>query len=122
MPGPIVIANTSDFPLDQAIPDVYFTRVENYILYATATLLIYEILVTFDQEVERVWSLRWRLPKFLFFLNRYVARILLMCVLEPPGPSLRVYLRQHELDLERVADTVARVLPLIRVLASNVRP
>ncbi|KAJ7755981.1 hypothetical protein B0H16DRAFT_1540288 [Mycena metata] len=78
MPGPALALNSSDFTPEEAELFVSLTITQNYVLYAVSTLLIYELLVTFDLEVERVWSLRWRLPKLLFMLNRYVTRGLLI--------------------------------------------
>jgi hypothetical protein len=41
---------------------------------------VYELLTSLDDEVARVWSLKWRLPKVLFMLNRYVIRAILVFV------------------------------------------
>ncbi|KAF8214033.1 hypothetical protein K438DRAFT_1802756 [Mycena galopus ATCC 62051] len=45
---------------------------------AISALLVWEVVVTFDSEVERVWSLKWRLPKLLFMFNRYITQGLLL--------------------------------------------
>jgi len=48
------------------------------IYLAFMTIMVYDHLITFDIEVERIWSLKWRLPKFLFLINRYVAPSLII--------------------------------------------
>jgi len=42
------------------------------------TLVLYDHLITLEKEVEWIWTLRWRLPKFVFFFNRYVVTALLL--------------------------------------------
>jgi len=39
-------------------------------------------LLTFDKEVEWIWTLKWRLPKFLFLINNYAISplIILTCI------------------------------------------
>ncbi|KAF8868117.1 hypothetical protein BD779DRAFT_1808778 [Infundibulicybe gibba] len=39
---------------------------------ASATLLVYDVLCTVDQEIAYVWFAPWTPLKFLFFLNRYI--------------------------------------------------
>ncbi|KAL4255617.1 hypothetical protein AB1N83_012682, partial [Pleurotus pulmonarius] len=39
---------------------------------ASATVLVYDFLCTFDQEVAYVWSAPWTFGSVLFFLNRYL--------------------------------------------------
>ncbi|GLB44977.1 hypothetical protein LshimejAT787_1900550 [Lyophyllum shimeji] len=43
-----------------------------YTNVAFLMLLLYDHALTFDLEVERIWTLPWRLPKVLFLLNRYI--------------------------------------------------
>lgn len=38
-------------------------------------LLLYDYLLTLDMEVSRIWTLRWGVPKILFFSNRYVVPV-----------------------------------------------
>ncbi|TDL18504.1 hypothetical protein BD410DRAFT_793209 [Rickenella mellea] len=40
---------------------------------AACVCLIYEIFITFDQEVEYIWKSRWTLPKVLYLWTRYFA-------------------------------------------------
>ncbi|KAJ7190660.1 hypothetical protein GGX14DRAFT_47217 [Mycena pura] len=42
------------------------------ILICLQAFMIYDHLITFDSEVSRIWTLRWRLPKVLFLINRYI--------------------------------------------------
>ncbi|KAJ7129239.1 hypothetical protein C8R44DRAFT_73141 [Mycena epipterygia] len=78
MPGPALAHNISEYTPAQAEEYARITITQNYVLYATSAVLVYELLVTFDEEVERVWSLKWRLPKLLFMVNRYLTRGLLI--------------------------------------------
>ncbi|KAJ7693892.1 hypothetical protein B0H17DRAFT_1330224 [Mycena rosella] len=78
MVGPSLAHNASEYAPTEAEAYASLTITQNYVLYATSALLVYELIVTFDDEVERVWSLKWRLPKLLFVLNRYITRGLLI--------------------------------------------
>ncbi|KAF8801479.1 hypothetical protein BYT27DRAFT_7198278, partial [Phlegmacium glaucopus] len=42
-----------------------------YINLGLLAVLIYDYCLTFNLERTRIWTLRWRLPKFLFMVNRY---------------------------------------------------
>ncbi|KAF7355725.1 hypothetical protein MSAN_01490400 [Mycena sanguinolenta] len=78
MPGPALAYNISEYSPAEAELYVSLTVTQNYVFYAVSALLVYELVVTFDEEVERVWSLKWRLPKLLFMFNRYITRGLLI--------------------------------------------
>ncbi|KAF8162619.1 hypothetical protein B0H34DRAFT_692088 [Crassisporium funariophilum] len=39
---------------------------------ALLSILVYDHCLTFDTEVQRIWTLRWKLPKYLFILTRYL--------------------------------------------------
>jgi len=41
-------------------------------------VILYDHAITFDIEVQRIWSLNWRLPKILFLTNRYVVPSLIV--------------------------------------------
>ncbi|KAJ7265647.1 hypothetical protein C8J57DRAFT_1511411 [Mycena rebaudengoi] len=43
-----------------------------YTNIAFLMLMVYDYAITVDTEVTRIWTLQWRLPKVLFFINRYV--------------------------------------------------
>nr|GAT44824.1 predicted protein [Mycena chlorophos] len=129
MPGPAQEAPLSDYPLSTAIPYVKSTYTSNNVNYAIATLLVYELLTSFDDEVAHVWPLKWRLPKILFFLNRYVIRIMLVglwILADYPGTSpefCRIYSYWQMIPL-RLAILAAQALVVIRVWAiyNNSRP
>jgi len=55
---------------------------KNYIVLAFLMLMVYDHLLTFDKEVEWIWTLKWRLPKFLFLINNYAISplIILTCI------------------------------------------
>ncbi|EJF59418.1 hypothetical protein DICSQDRAFT_172019 [Dichomitus squalens LYAD-421 SS1] len=47
----------------------------NFVIVATATLVGFDHLITFQQELELFWSRRLNLSCMVFFFNRYVAVI-----------------------------------------------
>ncbi|KAJ7110215.1 hypothetical protein C8R43DRAFT_166937 [Mycena crocata] len=85
-------------------------------------MLVYELFTSLDDEVARVWSLKWRLPKILFMLNRYVIRAMLVALwilADFPGTSAefcRIYSYWQMAPL-RLAILAAQALVVIRVWA-----
>ncbi|KAJ7018439.1 hypothetical protein C8F04DRAFT_1151540 [Mycena alexandri] len=122
MPGPALSYGPAHYFPDEAVAYVSLTLISNYVLYATATLLVYELFTSLDDEVARVWSLNWRLPKILFMLNRYVIRAILVCLwilADYPGTSpefCRIYSYWQMIPL-RLAILAAQALVVIRVWA-----
>ncbi|KAJ7238204.1 hypothetical protein C8J57DRAFT_1727677 [Mycena rebaudengoi] len=43
-----------------------------YTNIAFLCFMVYDHSITFEAEVSRIWTLKWRLPKILFLINRYV--------------------------------------------------
>ncbi|KAJ7068726.1 hypothetical protein C8F01DRAFT_1119119 [Mycena amicta] len=129
MPGPALALNASQYTPEEAEEYVLITLTQNYVLYATTTLLVYELLTTFDEEVDRVWSLKWRLPKVLFIINRYIARALLMLQFiagDYPGTSAEfcaIYAVWQVIPA-RLAILVAQAVMVIRLWAiyNNSKP
>ncbi|EJU02734.1 hypothetical protein DACRYDRAFT_21718, partial [Dacryopinax primogenitus] len=39
--------------------------------YAATALFVYDILISFADEVEYVWKSKWSSPKVLYFIVRY---------------------------------------------------
>ncbi|KAF8882247.1 hypothetical protein BD779DRAFT_1473002 [Infundibulicybe gibba] len=76
LPAQIPLSNFNPFfsergrvhqlPSYVGIPPVFCLSV------ASATLLVYDVLCTVDQEIAYVWFAPWTPLKFLFFLNRYI--------------------------------------------------
>ncbi|KAJ7177239.1 hypothetical protein C8R43DRAFT_1230259 [Mycena crocata] len=122
MPGPALTYGPEHYSAADAVEYVELTLVGNYILYATATILVYELFTSLDDEVARVWSLKWRLPKILFMLNRYVIRAMLVALwilADFPGTSAefcRIYSYWQMAPL-RLAILAAQALVVIRVWA-----
>ncbi|CAK5263440.1 unnamed protein product [Mycena citricolor] len=122
MPGPAASYPPSYYTPEVARAYVSNTLIQNYINYAVATLLVYELLTTLDDEIARVWSLKWRLPKILFMLNRYFIRgilIALWILADFPGTSpefCRIYSYWQMIPL-RLAIIAAQGLVVIRVWA-----
>ncbi|KAJ7767449.1 hypothetical protein DFH07DRAFT_1058509 [Mycena maculata] len=129
MPGPALAHNASEYSPAEAEEAVFISITQNYVLCATSVLLVYELLVTFDEEVERVWSLKWRLPKLLFFLNRYITRALLLLQFIAggyPGTSAHVcqIYAYWQVIPPRLAILAAQAVMVIRLWAiyNNSRP
>ncbi|KAJ7302248.1 hypothetical protein DFH08DRAFT_905544 [Mycena albidolilacea] len=122
MPGPALSSGPDDFTAEDARTYVSLTIINNYVLYSTACLLVYELITSLDDEVARVWSLKWRLPKVLFMLNRYVIRAVLVglwILADFPGTSpefCRIYSYWQMIPL-RLAILAAQALVVIRVWA-----
>ncbi|KAG8766812.1 hypothetical protein FRC12_006634 [Ceratobasidium sp. 428] len=49
-----------------------------YCEIASLVFLLYDHVITIDQEVERIWKAPWSLPKVLFLFNRYTGPISLL--------------------------------------------
>ncbi|KAJ7891527.1 hypothetical protein B0H13DRAFT_2340539 [Mycena leptocephala] len=77
-------------PDQYSADDTLQAYIANYVFCATACLLVYEWVTSLDDEISHVWSLKWRLPKLIFVLNRYIIRVLLVClwiVADLPGTN-----------------------------------
>ncbi|KAJ7264531.1 hypothetical protein B0H12DRAFT_1102148 [Mycena haematopus] len=122
MPGPPLRYGPDHYSPEDALQYVSLTVISNYVLYATACLLVYEWITSLDDEVARVWSLSWRLPKILFMLNRYVIRAILVCLwilADYPGTTpefCRIYSYWQMIPL-RLAILTAQALVVMRVWA-----
>ncbi|KAF7291226.1 hypothetical protein MIND_01266200 [Mycena indigotica] len=123
MPGPALAYGPDHYTdLDALREYVHYTYIGNYINYSIATLLVYELVTSLDDEISRVWSLRWRLPKILFMLNRYFIRAMLIglwVLANYPGTSrefCRIYGYWQMIPL-RLAILAAQALVVIRVWA-----
>lgn len=49
-----------------------------YVTIACASLLIFDWFLTITDEISNIWNSRWAIPKFLFFVNRYVV-VAMLC-------------------------------------------
>jgi len=45
---------------------------------AASAIIVYDYMITFDQEIELIWKARWSMVKYLFLVNRYY---ILCCVI-----------------------------------------
>jgi len=52
----------------QGLNDIQVTR---YTQLTSSCIIVFEHLITFDEEVELIWKSTWSLGKVLFLLNRY---------------------------------------------------
>ncbi|KAG1817159.1 uncharacterized protein BJ212DRAFT_1270482 [Suillus subaureus] len=50
----------------------------HYLEIACFTLLVYDLLTTFGEEVEYFWSGPWSISRVLFFLNRYLPFVVMI--------------------------------------------
>jgi hypothetical protein len=55
----------------------------NHLRIAFIAFLLYDHLITLDKEVEWIWTLRWRLPKIIFLINRYILSSFIVLFLIP---------------------------------------
>ncbi|KAI0786250.1 hypothetical protein C8Q75DRAFT_772935 [Abortiporus biennis] len=46
-----------------------------YLVFSSITLLLYDIALTFDQEVEYIWKRKFNLASYVFILNRYLGAL-----------------------------------------------
>ncbi|KAJ7933994.1 hypothetical protein B0H13DRAFT_2306024 [Mycena leptocephala] len=122
MPGAAASYGPDHYGAEEALQYVSLAIITNYVLYSTACLLVYELLTSLDDEVARIWSLKWRLPKILFMLNRYFIRALLVCLwilADSPGTSPEfcfIYAYWQMIPL-RLAILTAQALVVMRVWA-----
>ncbi|ETW76533.1 hypothetical protein HETIRDRAFT_480662, partial [Heterobasidion irregulare TC 32-1] len=75
--------------LISALKNVNATR---YLSAAGLVALLYDHLLTINDEIELIWRARNTLPKTLFLINRYLVPILMLVTIYPlaalsPGPS-----------------------------------
>jgi len=81
-------------PWDDNAPETFLLgRVDGYTAAAFSVLVVYDHLITLDNEVSMIWTLKWRLPKFLFLINRYIVPPLLLtsAIVEGVYPLLRPF-------------------------------
>ncbi|KAG2031809.1 hypothetical protein BDR03DRAFT_85818 [Suillus americanus] len=50
----------------------------HYLEISCFTLLVYDLLTTFGEEVEYFWSGPWSISRVLFFLNRYLPFVVMI--------------------------------------------
>jgi hypothetical protein len=111
---------SDQLPLNGLIPDD--TRVGVSVYLTLMTLVLYDHLITFDTEVERIWSLKWRLPKFLFLTSRYVVVPMLILIgIAKSGYALLPEFCAFAVRFYKWADalalTIAEIVLMIRVSA-----
>ncbi|KAF9449049.1 hypothetical protein P691DRAFT_774957 [Macrolepiota fuliginosa MF-IS2] len=63
----------AQLPSPTTIAQIYASR---YTYVAAEFLMIWDILLKFDDEVKYVWSSRWTVGKILYLINRYLTPIL----------------------------------------------
>jgi len=59
------------------------TQTNNLLTVSFLMLLLYDHIITLDREVAWIWTLRWRLPKIIFIINRYIITLLLLTTYIP---------------------------------------
>ncbi|KAF7368444.1 hypothetical protein MVEN_00167400 [Mycena venus] len=122
MPGPVLVYGVGNYTVEEAIQNTSITTTSNYVLYSIACLLVYEVFTSLDDEVARVWALKWRLPKLLFIFNRYIIRAVLISLwilenyLGTSSEFCGIYSYLQMIPL-RLAILAAQALVVIRVWA-----
>ncbi|KAJ7886266.1 hypothetical protein B0H13DRAFT_2342909 [Mycena leptocephala] len=101
--------------------DILQAYIANYVFCASACLLVYEWVISLDDEIPRMWSLKWGLPKLIFVLNRYIIRVLLVClwiVVDLPGTNKVCHIYGYvQIIPLALAILVVQALIVIRVWA-----
>lgn len=72
---PTTMNNSASAPfhlIDDNLSVLFAFQSAHYLEIACFTLLVYDLLTTFGEEVEYFWSGPWSLSRVLFFLNRYL--------------------------------------------------
>ncbi|KAF4611768.1 hypothetical protein D9613_003739 [Agrocybe pediades] len=94
----------------------------NLVGAACLTALVYDHILTLDQEVKAVWPARWSLAKFLFLFNRYpiAAMLLFNCISASrtylPDDFCHFFMRWHSVVSTLSTITVQAIL-MLRVWA-----
>ncbi|KAJ7902965.1 hypothetical protein B0H13DRAFT_2335395 [Mycena leptocephala] len=108
-------------PDQYSADDILQAYIANYLFCASACLLVYEWVISLDDEIPRMWSLKWGLPKLIFVLNRYIIRVLLVClwiVVDLPGTNKVCHIYGYvQIIPLALAILVAQALIVIRVWA-----
>jgi len=69
------------YPFDSEAPIIFlYNGIDNYIATAFIVVMVYDHVITSDKEIAWIWTLKWRLPKFLFLINRYVISPLIVVI------------------------------------------
>ncbi|KAF8890395.1 hypothetical protein BD779DRAFT_1671349 [Infundibulicybe gibba] len=58
--------------LEKLVDSLYDIRILNYVNVASLTILVYNYVSTFDQELEVIWKSRWTITKVFFVFTRYI--------------------------------------------------
>jgi len=118
------VPSPSDYtPFDSSAPGTLkANESNNYTLVAFVALVLYDHLITFDIEVERIWSLKWHLPKYLFLASRYIVPPLLLLTLAgttlyPILPSFCTFIVHFHRSTQAISFVLAELVLLIRVSA-----
>jgi len=116
------VLHPSDYPPFDSLAPFEWAHTNNNILVAFVTLVLYDHLITLDIEVERIWSLEWRLPKYLFLTSRYILPPLLLLTLAgttvyPILPSFCTFIVHFYRSTQAISFIVAELVLLIRVSA-----
>ncbi|KAI8972586.1 hypothetical protein BD414DRAFT_540227 [Trametes punicea] len=104
-------------PAQLLVESNYVNRILSSIAF---TLLYYDFVLTFRQEVERYWSGTLSWPSFLFFLNRYMSIMShIPVIVEFFGiiPESRIAFQQYHRVISMVIQAVVAALLLLRTYA-----
>ncbi|KAG1845724.1 hypothetical protein DFJ58DRAFT_800644 [Suillus subalutaceus] len=77
MPTIMIMSNSSGTTF-QLIDDMNGFQSAHYLEISCFTLLVYDLLTTFGEEVEYFWSGPWSISRVLFFLNRYLPFVVMI--------------------------------------------
>ena len=74
---------------------------------ASTTLVLYDHILTFGDEVERMWNIRKWWNKFIFIVNRYIVEATLMWMTYGSSPPALPFVFVSRLKLPRRSDAGA---------------
>ncbi|KAJ3522781.1 hypothetical protein NMY22_g11738 [Coprinellus aureogranulatus] len=107
------IVEIRSYGFDDYAAHVAGTNVVGYNCVAALALLLYDILLTVEQEVRVIWPVSWTFTKFLFFFVRYFTVLLQISVMFIGTPPLRF--TNHECYIWNVYQGLSSVLIITAV-------
>ncbi|KAJ6558431.1 hypothetical protein DFH09DRAFT_1317169 [Mycena vulgaris] len=102
---------------DADIDDAFATQIIYRSSLGALTFLLYDIIVTLDDEVKFVWSKPWTRLKLLFFFVRYVPLFVQISILLIGSPELtpHFHFTSHDCFIWQVYQGVATLLVVTAV-------
>ncbi|KAL1941653.1 hypothetical protein VTO73DRAFT_7092 [Trametes versicolor] len=71
----MALTSSEESLLLAALPTIEKTR---YAELASTVIILFDHLITLDQEINLIWRAHWGLGKVLFLINRYYALVIVI--------------------------------------------